>query len=128
MTASRTLFALGLVLGFGAGLRAQGAVAAPPLPRYPGIKTQFNRSLSQPATNEQRLDLYRQTVALGLYSGSAMSTRMFGDFQSGAFRLSSTTPGLATTVRLLASDNRNVVLGTARTSGRARKARWKSRR
>ena len=89
-------------------LNAQATVAST-IPRYPGIKTQFNRSLSEALTNEHRLELYRQTVPQGRYSGQPMLTRMFGNFAPESFNLSPTTPGLSTTVRVLASDNRNVV-------------------
>ena len=105
---------LGLIL-IGADLDAQLPMASPPLPRYPAIRDQFNQNLSQALTNEQKLNLYRQTVTQGRYSGRPMLTRMFGNFQPGAFNLPPTTPGLSSTVRLLASDNPNVVLGNART-------------
>lgn len=115
MTARTTLSAVLTLAWFGADLNARAPVSAPPLPRYPGIRTQFNQSLSQALTNDQRLDLYRQTVAQGRYSGRPMLMRMFRGFLSESFNLSPTTPGLSTTVRLLASDNRNVVIGNART-------------
>ena len=85
------------------------------IPRYPAIRTQFNQTLSQTLTNEQRLELFRQTVTQGRYSGRPMLMRMFGNFEPGPFNLSSATQGLSTTVRLLASDNPNVVIGNART-------------
>jgi hypothetical protein len=115
MTARSTPLAVLTFALFGADLYAQAPAATPPLPRYPGIRTQFNQSLSQALTSEQRLDFYRQTVAQGRYSGRPMLKRMFGDFRLGSFNLSATTPGLSSTVRLLASDNRNVVIGNART-------------
>ncbi|NLX96749.1 MAG: hypothetical protein GXY83_11280 [Rhodopirellula sp.] len=115
MPPRKTLFAVLMVVGFSAELHAQAPVAAPPLARYPGIRTQFNQSLSQALSNEQRLALYRQTVAQGGNSGRPMLMRMFGNFQPGSFNLSPTTPGLSTTVRGLASDNANYVKGHART-------------
>jgi hypothetical protein len=115
MKARNALLAVLTLIWLGAEVHAQAPVASPPLPRYSGIKTQFNQSLSQALTNEERLALYRQTVAQGRYSGRPMLMRMFGDFQPGSFNLAPTTPGLSSTVRLLASDNRNVVIGNART-------------
>ncbi|GIW82395.1 MAG: hypothetical protein KatS3mg105_4202 [Gemmatales bacterium] len=115
MSPRNLLIGMLIVLGVARGLVAQAPVAAPALPRYPEIKTQFNQSLSQALTNEQRLDLFRQTVAQGRHSGRPMLKRMFGNFEPGSFNLSSTTAGLDKTVRLLASDNRNVVIGNART-------------
>jgi len=100
---------------FGADLYAQARVATPPLPRYPQIKQQFNERLSQASTNEQRLDLYRKVVAQGRYSGRPMLQHMFGNFKPDVFKLDPSTPGLSDLVRLLASDNRNVVKGNART-------------
>jgi hypothetical protein len=111
---STSLAVLTLAL-FGADLHAQAPAAAPPLPRYPGIRTQFDQSFSQASTNEQRRDVFRQTVAQGRYSGRPMLMRMFGNFAPGSFNLSPTTPGLSTTIRVLASDNRNLVMGHART-------------
>jgi hypothetical protein len=96
------------------GLYAQVTVPNT-IARYPGIRTQFNQTLSQTLTNAQRLELFRQTVAQGRYSGRPMLMRMFGNFAPGQFNLSPATPGLSTTVRLLASDNQNVVIGHART-------------
>jgi len=104
-----------MLASLGADLYAQTSVASPPLPRYPAIKTQFYQSLSQVSTNEQLLGLYRETVAQGRYSGRPMLMRMFRNFAPGEFNLSPTTPGLDKTVPLLASDNPNVVKGTART-------------
>src|SRR5262245_15611980 len=108
------------------GLYAQ--VTAPnTIARYPSIRTQFNQSLSQSLTNEQRLELFRQTVAQGRHSGRPMLMRMFGNFAPGSFNLSPDTPGLSTTVRLLASDNPNVVLGNARTLRYAMSLQWDGR-
>lgn len=115
MTSRKTPCAVLIVAWFGAELHAQEPVSAPRPPRYPGIRTQFNQSLSQALTNEQRLQVYREAVAQGRYSGRPLLRRMFGNFGPGLFHLSPTTPGLSTTVRLLASDNRNVVFGHART-------------
>ncbi|MFM7152452.1 MAG: hypothetical protein ACKO23_21705 [Gemmataceae bacterium] len=108
------LVGLFLVL-FQVKLHAQGVVASRPLPRYPEIKTQFNRQLSQSLTNQERLDLYCRTVSQGRFSGKPMVMRMFGNFHAGSFNLDPSIPGLSETVRLLASDNRNVVIGNART-------------
>lgn len=115
MNTSNTLLAAVTLAWLAADLHAQSPIAAPPLPRYPGIRTQFNQSLSQSLTDEQTLDLYRQTVAQGRSSGGPMLMRMFRNFHPESFNLPPTTPGLSTTVRLLASDNRNVVIGNART-------------
>src|SRR5208283_5045720 len=52
----------------GSNLYAQ-ATAPSAIARYPGIRTQFNQTLSQGLTNEQRLELFRQRVAQGRYSG-----------------------------------------------------------
>ena len=115
MTARNLPFAILCLLCFGANLYAQAPAIASPLPRYPGIKTQFNQSLSQARTNEQRLDLYRQTTAKGRYSGRPMLVNMFHNFDPKRFQLDPSTPGLPTTLRTLASDNNNVVKGNART-------------
>lgn len=114
MTASKKLVAILGLLWFGGNVYAQVPAAAPRLPRYPGIRDQFNRSLSQAKTSEQLLNLYRQTLAQGRYSGKPMLMRMFGNFQPGAFNLNPSTPGLSTVVRILASDNPNKVKGHSR--------------
>lgn len=75
---------------FAANLQAQAPVTAPPLARYPEIMTQFNQSLSKAMSNEQRLEVFRKTVSQGRYSGRPLMTRMFGNFQPGAFATYST--------------------------------------
>lgn len=115
MTASIATVAYLLPLWLGTDLHAVAQNVTPKLSRYPGIRTQFNQNLSQVLTNEQRLEIFRRTVVQGRFSGRPMLTRMFGGFEPGLFTLSPAMPGLSTTVRLLASDNRNVVKGNART-------------
>src|SRR5262245_43114365 len=115
MTAPRTILNVLPFLVLGHNLQGQVPLPSSTLPKYPGIRTQFNQSLSQAVTNEQRLALFGETVAQGRHSGRPMMQRMFGNFAPGSFNLDPNTPGLATTVRQLASDNRNVVIGHART-------------
>jgi hypothetical protein len=99
-----------LLTGWWATILAQA-----PVSNYDRLKQDYWSKLSQAKTNAERLQIYRETVARGRYSGRTMVQRMFGNFEPGKFHLRADTPGLAKQVLLLASESKAQVIGAART-------------
>ena len=77
-----------------------------PNSKYADFRTPLNHLLPQVRTNEQRLNLYRDTVDQRRYSGRPKLMKTLGNFAPESFNLPTTAPGLSTTVRLRTSDNR----------------------
>ena len=82
--------------------------------RYRSLKTWQEQAWSEAQTREEKLNIFRETVRRGRFSGDPRLNRMFDNFD-GDFSFNPDLPGLRTAVRLSASENRNVVRGSVRT-------------
>ncbi|MCS7160106.1 MAG: hypothetical protein RMI91_08725 [Gemmatales bacterium] len=90
----------------------------PTLPRYPEIRTDFLGSLSDVSSDEERLELYRETVRRGRHAGDRRLARQLHNFSPDWFHLDPTKLGLRgldKTVLRIASDSLAQVQGASRT-------------
>jgi hypothetical protein len=101
MNARSTLLAGLALVWLGADLHAQAPVAAPALPRYPGIRTQFNISLSEVSTVAGRVDVFRTLVRRTQFGW--ITTRSHGILRPGRFYLDPYLPRVSTSFVTLAS-------------------------
>src|SRR5262245_42091283 len=107
----RSLFGRCLIIAIGwiAGnfVSAQAQVARPTTaPRYPQIKAWHEQQWALATTPSEKMEILRQTVRRGRYSGDHRLMNMFKNFE-GDFAIDPELPGLRKTLLLLASDNQN---------------------
>src|SRR5271157_1459676 len=93
---------------------AQVAVQPAAMRRYPQIKTWQEKQWALSRTPEERLEILRQTVRKGRYSGDPRLPRMFQNLER-ELTFDPEMPGLGRTILLSASDSTSQVRGASRT-------------
>lgn len=106
--------ALGWIMLVSSTSQAQVALRSAPAPRYQQIKTWHEQQWALATTPSEKMEVLRQTVRQGRHSGDR---RLFNQFKNfgGDFAFDTDLPGLRQSILYLASDNRNVAMGAART-------------